>query len=135
MDKKTDKENDVFLNYIELLFSNTKSALFLFSDDEKYFFNNFDKNSKFYFDSITIEKYFILYMSNHRNNLIKIDDEFSPDTYLRHFEEFFNKNDIFYNTVVQCINFIKNKISLFTLLQNTTLSSTNASFNKWKINT
>lgn len=38
MDKKTDKENDVFLNYIELLFSNTKSALFLFSDDEKKFF-------------------------------------------------------------------------------------------------
>lgn len=74
MDKKTDKENDVFLNYVELLFSNTKSALFLFSNEEKHFFNNFDKNSKFYFDSITIEKYFILYMSNHRNNLIKIDD-------------------------------------------------------------
>ena len=117
-----------FDDYIKLLFSSTKSALFLFSDEEKDFFDNLKADDCIIFDPIVTEEAFLSYMNNHSNNIIKFDDVSSPDTYLNIFDDFYNSNDLFYGDIIKCINFIKNKISLLSFLQNSTLSSTNASF-------
>ena len=118
-----------FDEYVKLLFSITKPELFCFSKSEQDFFGDFKKDDVLIFDELTLESFFISYMGNQKNNVFESDDESSPELYLSEFNKHSSKlNESDKEVVSKTINFIKNKINMFSLMLSSTLSSTNTSF-------